>query len=67
MAGRIALNRRDNNSWQFLTWERREATLVLARSPAQLSRGTNESTNEFSQKAIGPGLSIALHRRIDYI
>ena len=54
MAGRIALKRRDNNSWQFLTWEGREATLVLARSPAQLSRGTNESTNEFSQKAIVP-------------
>ena len=59
MAGRIPLKRRDNNSWQFLTWERREATLVLARSPAQLSRGTNKSTNEFSQKAIDPGLSIA--------
>ena len=59
MAGRIALKRRDNNSWQFSTLERREATLVLARSPAQLSRGTNESTNEFTQEAMEPGLSIA--------
>ena len=60
MAGRIALKRRDNNSWlQFLTWERRETTLVLARSPAQLYRGTKVSTNEFTQEAMGPGLSLA--------